>query len=302
MPQTVTARPVPVAQIVLGKRVENHRSSYDEDGLKELAGSIVENGLINPITVRPVGEGYETVAGHRRFLAVRDHVGWDEITAHVREMTDEEAHAIMLSENVGREDLDPIDEANAYRQSLDVYSWDEEKTAEMAGTSPSVVKRRLLLLDLIEPLQKQVRQGNLALNYAERMTQLNESGQREAARLLANNPNISSAAFSRYVGELLDAQEQQSMFDITDFWLQQSGEEWTSSGKGVDVPIVRDKSLPPVEIRPRTTTGDTMYEYMVALHRAGHEEGAAAVGNLLAELLRIRRVQLPVPPEQVVTS
>lgn len=302
--KSASTREVPIAQIRLGQRVKNHRTSYNEAGLQELAASIGKNGLINPITVRPVGERYEVVAGHRRFLATSEYLDWETIAAYVKELTDEQAHAIMLGENVGREDLDPIDEAAAYQDSLDEYGWSIEQTAREAGTSADVVRRRLSLLKLIPELQQIVRQGNLALDYAERMTQLNDAGQRQAAKLLANSPSISPAAFSRYIGQLLDAQNQESMFDLTEFWMEQmeTAQSWVASGKGANVPIVRSKDLPPVEVKPRTTTGDTMYDYMVALHQAGHKEAAAAVGNLLDALLEVRRVQLPLPPEHTVDA
>src|SRR5690606_24833806 len=151
------------AQIRLGQRVKNHRTSYNEVGLQELAASIGKNGLINPITVRPVGEGYEVVAGHRRFLATSKYLDWETIAAYVKDLTDEQAHAIMLGENVGREDLDPIDEAAAYQDSVETYGWSIEQTAREAGTSADVVRRRLSLLKLIPQLQQIVRQGNLAL-------------------------------------------------------------------------------------------------------------------------------------------
>lgn len=97
---------VPVAQIVPGN---NDREEFDAVALRELADSIGQHGLAQPITVRPYGQGFQIVAGERRWRAVQL-LGWETIPALVRPLSDEEASAIMLLENIQRAELNPIAE------------------------------------------------------------------------------------------------------------------------------------------------------------------------------------------------
>jgi ParB family chromosome partitioning protein len=89
---------------------------------------------------RPVGEGYEIVAGERRYRAVKL-LGWIHIPAIVRELSDEAASAIMLAENTGRADLNPIEEANAYQRRVTTFGWSAERIADVAGVSKDRVTR-----------------------------------------------------------------------------------------------------------------------------------------------------------------
>lgn len=192
------------------------RTSFDKAGLAELAGSIAAHGLLQPITVRQVEDSdlYMIVAGERRFRACQS-LGWATIPAIVADVTSDEAAALMLAENTGREDLNPVDEANAYRVRIDRLGWTVADCARSAGVSETRVQFRLKLLKLRPDLQDLVRSGNLALGYAQIIADGNLDVNRQllALRALRDNPSPTPTWFRRVVGELLTQQAQGSIFD-----------------------------------------------------------------------------------------
>lgn len=133
---------VPVALIAPG---DNDREEFAETALRELADSIAQHGLAQPITVRPSDGGYQIVAGERRWRAVRL-LGWKAIPALVRELSDETASAIMLLENIQRAELNPIEEARAYRKRMMQFGWNAAQTARAANVPEERVRMRLMLL------------------------------------------------------------------------------------------------------------------------------------------------------------
>ncbi|HUT15496.1 MAG TPA: ParB/RepB/Spo0J family partition protein, partial [Anaerolineae bacterium] len=135
------------------RRGDNDRQAFDQVALEELSESIRTHGLVQPITIRPMTDGhYEIVAGERRWLACKL-LTWHEIPAIVRDLDDEAASAIMLAENIGRKELTPIEEANAYRRRIDQFGWSETQVAGVAGVSLDLVRRRLSLLQLVPEAQ-----------------------------------------------------------------------------------------------------------------------------------------------------
>jgi ParB family chromosome partitioning protein len=171
---------IPVDKVRAG---DNDRRSFDTEALQELADDILHKGLIQPITVRPMGDMYEIIAGERRYRATIL-AGLTEIEALVRHGTDEEASGWMLSENLFRADLNPIEEARAYQKRIDDFGWDVARLAAEARVSPSRIKQRLNLLKLREDVQHLVKSGNLALNYAGAMVGLDFNRQAIALQAL----------------------------------------------------------------------------------------------------------------------
>jgi ParB/RepB/Spo0J family partition protein len=196
---------IPVSKI----RVErNDRTTFDPLRLQELAATIKENGLLNPITTRPDGNNasrFVLVAGERRLRAVQL-LGWENIPAIVKDLTDEQAAEVMLSENVSRSDLDPIDEGAAYRLRIDKYGWTVVDCAKKAGVSINRVQYRLKLLALRTDLQDLVRSGNLELGYARMIAEsgLDTNFQNTAFRALRDNSNPSPVWFRRVIGDLVN--------------------------------------------------------------------------------------------------
>ena len=142
------------------------RKTFDDETLAELASSIAEHGLIQPIAVRPkVSGGYLIVAGERRWRACRM-AGLDEVPVIIKEVTDEQAAALALIENLQREDLDPIEVAQGCRQLIEKYGLTQEVAAKRLGKSRSAVANTMRLLTLPDSVQKQVRKGEISTGHA----------------------------------------------------------------------------------------------------------------------------------------
>ena len=146
---------------------EQPRKHFDQDALNQLAASITENGLLQPIAVRPkkLGTGYIIIAGERRWRACRM-AGLDEVPVIIKEVTDEQAAALALIENLQREDLDPIEVAQGCRQLIEKYGLTQEVAAKRLGKSRSAVANTMRLLTLPDSVQKQVRKGEISTGHA----------------------------------------------------------------------------------------------------------------------------------------
>jgi ParB/RepB/Spo0J family partition protein len=220
-----TLQTIPVASLTTGT---NDRKTFGADELAELAESIKTHGLAQPPTVRPVGDQfeivagglptqrYEIVAGERRVRAMRDVLGWTEIPAIVREMSDVEASAVMLAENVHRVDLDPMEEARAYSERLALFGGSVADVAALANVPVTRVRERMALLRLIEPVALLVAQKHFPLRFAARMVDLDVNRQGLAFAGWRDH-DMSYDAFSALCGRLQDEQNQECLFDLGDF-------------------------------------------------------------------------------------
>ena len=150
------------------------RKQFDDASLKELADSIAEHGVIQPLLVRPIGGGiYQIVAGERRWRASRL-AGLTEVPAVVRELSDSETMEIALVENLQREDLDPIEEAEGIAQLIETYSLTQEAAAQKLGKSRPAVANALRLLHLPQPVREMIRQGKLTQGHARALLSLDD--------------------------------------------------------------------------------------------------------------------------------
>ena len=140
------------------------RRSFDEEGLAELAASIAEKGVLQPLLVRPVAEGYEIVAGERRFRAAQ-RAGLDRVPVVVRSLSDQETLEIAIVENLQREDLNAIDEARAFQQLLG-FGLTQDEVARAVGKSRPAVANSLRLLALPEEALEAVVQGAISAGHA----------------------------------------------------------------------------------------------------------------------------------------
>ena len=203
---------IPISQIVPGR---NDRTVFDESGLRELADSIKEHGLIQPITVRHAkgGKLLEIVAGERRFRACKL-LGWQTIPAIITALEDEEASTITLAENIARKSLDPIDEACAYQCRIESFGWSIEEISKYAGTSMIHIQFRLKLLSLIPEIQKLIRGGNIQIGYAQILAgaNLDSNFQLLAFSKLRDNPKPTMGWFRSIVLELKAKQDQGILF------------------------------------------------------------------------------------------
>ena len=142
------------------------RKYFDKDALEQLAASITENGLLQPILVREYGEGrYQIIAGERRFRASKL-AGLSEIPAIVLDKDDKKAAEIALIENVQREDLNPVEEAMAYRALMEEYELTQEELSEKVGKSRSAIANTTRLLDLPDEILTLVAAKTLSAGHA----------------------------------------------------------------------------------------------------------------------------------------
>jgi ParB family chromosome partitioning protein len=142
------------------------RREFPAEEIDPLADSIREQGLLQPVLVRRASGGaYELIAGERRWRAAA-RAGFEQIPAIVREASDEEMLPLALVENLVRADLDPIDEALAYRELADVFEWTQEEIARWVGRGRVNVANTMRLLNLPPALQDEVRQGRLSRGHA----------------------------------------------------------------------------------------------------------------------------------------
>ena len=141
------------------------RKTFDEDKLNELAASIEEHGLIQPLVLRKAEKGYEIVAGERRWRAARK-IGIREIPCIVRELTDEENMLLAIIENMQREDLNPIEEAEGIRQMIETYGLTQEEVSKSVGKSRPYIANSMRLLRLPETVRKYNEDGSLSTGHA----------------------------------------------------------------------------------------------------------------------------------------
>ena len=170
---------IPVDVIRRGKH--QPRRIVDESALEELAHSVRARGIVQPIVVRPYGPGsFEIVAGERRWRAAQM-AGLDEVPAVVRECSDREAAAVALIENIQREDLNPIEEAEGYRTLADEFGLTHQELADAVGRSRSSVSNALRLLELNDGVRALVEQGGLDMGHARALLALSGAAQSETA-------------------------------------------------------------------------------------------------------------------------
>jgi ParB family chromosome partitioning protein len=141
------------------------RRTFDEAKIEELAGSIRNQGIIQPLVVRPKEDGYELIAGERRWRAAMK-AGLARVPVVVRQASDHEALQLALVENLQREDLNPIEEASGYRRLQEEFHWSQEEMAEKVGKSRPAIANSVRLLALPAEVQQEVSAGNLPAGQA----------------------------------------------------------------------------------------------------------------------------------------
>ena len=170
------------------------RKSFSEESLQELADSVRSRGILQPILVEQVDDGsYMIIAGERRYRAAR-RAGLAEVPVIVRSFTEEEKLEIALIENIQREDLNPIEEAQAYRSLMDSTGVSQDELSSRLGKNRSTVANSLRLLKLPEEVQRALTRGELTAGHAR-------------ALLALSSPNDLVTLFRRIIGEGLSVRE-----------------------------------------------------------------------------------------------
>ena len=175
--QSVTT--VPIAQVESNSA--QPRKYFDEAALAELADSIRQHGIIQPLTVRKLASGYyQIIAGERRWRAARL-AGLQEVPVVVIEADDRKAAELAMIENLQREDLNPMEEAQGYQTLIQQYHMTQEEAAQRVGKSRPAVANALRLLDLDPSVQQRVTEGQLSAGHARALVPLPPALQRKAA-------------------------------------------------------------------------------------------------------------------------
>ncbi|OGK90454.1 MAG: hypothetical protein A2X51_02950 [Candidatus Rokubacteria bacterium GWC2_70_24] len=160
---------IPVGDIV--PNPQQPRKDFEINALSELAASLRQSGVIQPVVVRRAGQGYQLIVGERRWRAAKL-AGLEKIPAVIREATDAESLELALIENLLREDLNPIEQAEAYQKLLAQFAWTQEELAERVGKDRSSIANCLRLLKLPESIQADLRAGRLTMGHARALLSL----------------------------------------------------------------------------------------------------------------------------------
>ncbi len=203
LPGGVPSDPAPpptrdrVAPAEIRPNPDQPRRHFDEAALETLVDSIRRRGLLQPLVVRRVADGYELIAGERRLRAAQ-RAGLDSVPVVVRDAAPHERLELALIENLQRENLTPLEEAEAYRHLIDVHGLTQDEVARAVGKSRPAVANALLLLALPEPVKAQLEGGELSAGHARAVLSIGDAGaQVEFARELVDDGVTKSEAEQR---------------------------------------------------------------------------------------------------------
>ncbi|MCX8736490.1 nucleoid occlusion protein [Lactobacillus sp. B4026] len=183
-----------IQDIELTKIIPNSyqpRREFSDESIRELASTLDKEGLLQPIVVREQGDKYEIIAGERRYWAAK-HLGWEKIPAIVNNMDEAQAASLALIENLQREDLNPIDEAQAYNNLMKLNNLTQTALAQNIGKSQSYVANKMRLLKLSPKVQSYLASGEISPRHGRCLVGLTQKDQgRVLDEILANNLNVS---------------------------------------------------------------------------------------------------------------
>lgn len=186
--ETAVGAPVSLALTEIVPNRGQPRKQFDDDALRELADSIAQHGVLQPLLVRPMTDGtYQLVAGERRWRASRM-AGLTQVPVVIREMDEQEAAALALIENLQREDLNPMEEARGYQSLMETYALTQEETAKAVNKSRPAITNALRLLSLPDSIGAMVADGRLSAGHARAILSFDtEAEQVRAAEAVLQN-------------------------------------------------------------------------------------------------------------------
>lgn len=211
----------PKVEILTSELVPNPhqpRKLFDNDKLDELVESIKRHGIIQPLVVRKIDAGYEIVAGERRWRAAQKAM-LEKVPVVIRNYTDEQIMEIALVENIQRHDLNPIEEAQAFRNMMEALDLTQEEVAQKIGRSRSAVANVLRLLNLPAEVQEHVSRGTLNMGQARPLLGLSNEKQQitVAEKIIANN--MSAREVEAYIKNFGKHKKQENKTFVKDIYL-----------------------------------------------------------------------------------
>jgi ParB family chromosome partitioning protein len=167
------------------------RKNFDKEKMEELKGSIKKHGIIQPIVVRKMASGYEIVAGERRLKAAKE-IGLKKIPAIIKSINNEKSLEIALVENIQREDLNPVEQANAFKRLIDEFKLTQQELAEATGKSRTLVTNTIRLLKLNPEIQKNISEGKISFGHAKLLLSIEDEEVQSAVceRIIANDLSV----------------------------------------------------------------------------------------------------------------
>lgn len=218
------------------------RKHFDEESLQELADSITEHGIIQPLTVRKLSSGYyQIIAGERRWRAARL-AGLQEVPVIVMEADDRKAAELAMIENLQREDLNPMEEAAGFQSLIETYHMTQEEAAQRVGKSRSAVTNALRLLGLSPSVRKLVEENKLTAGHARALVPLSPSLQESAANaIIAGGLSVrqTEALVKRLSAEKKESKKPRN--DEVDYLAEAQNELKTKLCRGVKIVSGRKK-------------------------------------------------------------
>ena len=188
---------------------EQPRKNFDEDALQELADSIKQYGLLQPILVQDRKDYYEIIAGERRWRAAKL-AGLKEVPVIIKDYTEQEIMEISLIENIQREDLNPVEEALAYKRLLEEFHLKQDELAERVSKSRTTITNSMRLLKLCDYVQQMIIDGKLTTGHARALISIeNEEQQKQLAEQIFDE-KLSVREVEKRVKELLNPKEQKA--------------------------------------------------------------------------------------------
>lgn len=175
---------------LLDPMLDQPRQSFDDDSISELAQSIKQEGVISPLIVIKMDDRYSIVAGERRFRASKI-AGLSSVPCIVKDLSNEQIYKLSLIENIQREDLNPIDEAEAYQRLIEKFNYTQEQLAEGLGKSRSSIANSLRLNKLSEAVKQSIRDNKISLGHAKVLAGLDSKELQEKLCRRVINENLS---------------------------------------------------------------------------------------------------------------
>lgn len=222
------------------------RKVFDKEAIGELCDSIKEHGILQPIILRKKGTTYEIVAGERRFRAAKL-AGLDELPAIVRDLSDEETMELAILENLQREDLTPIEEAEAYHKLMDNLKMTQEQLAFRLGKSRSHIANHIRLLGLPEKVREMLTKGELSMGHGRTLLGLRKKGQILFVAEKALKEGLNVRQLERLVQKLNEDVPRETKTEKKDLFLQER-ESYLRDYLGTSVKIKKTKDKGKIEI------------------------------------------------------
>ena len=195
---------IPIADI--DPNLGQPRKSFDEDGLLELSESIKIHGVIQPLILTKRGKRYEIIAGERRWRASKI-AGIKKVPAIIREYTDKEIMEVSLIENIQRQDLNPVEEALAFKNLIDEYKMKQDDLAERVSKSRSAITNALRLLKLDEKVKAMLAEELISTGHARALLALEDKNKQQALAVKIFDEKLSVRETEKFVKQLLDDKE-----------------------------------------------------------------------------------------------